>query len=405
MRPGAADAVQRLSRAGVRTVMLTGDNERSARAIAHRVGVDEYRAQLLPTDKVDVIRQLKEEPGTVAMVGDGINDAPAMAVADVGIAMGAAGTDIAIEAGDVVLMSDDLGKIAFIRELSHRTVTTIRQNIAVSLINVAFMVVAALLGYLGLVTGLLLNEASAVFVILNALRLLTWRSSSERGVPGGSVPLPAITTQGEGGASNPAAGCCCSSGVEPVAAGLSGYHSVATDCCGEPDGAVAPSSAVPETSSSGCGCTLPTIPASGNISSCCGCENSQDRSPPTGSCCSCETEEAPVQEAASTGCCSKGPAAATKNPGLLAATYHIEGLGCACEGQIVEKRLKEKEGITFFSLNPITNQMKLIYHPSILSRQEIETEVKKAGATPVFVKSEAVSVSTGSTLSKKGYGE
>ncbi len=83
MRPGAADAVQRLSRAGVRTVMLTGDNERSARAIAHRVGVDEYRAQLLPTDKVDVIRQLKEEPGTVAMVGDGINDAPAMAVADV----------------------------------------------------------------------------------------------------------------------------------------------------------------------------------------------------------------------------------------------------------------------------------------------------------------------------------
>jgi len=80
-------------------------------------------------------------------------------------------------------------------------------------------------------------------------------------------------------------------------------------------------------------------------------------------------------------------------------------LGCACEGQIVEKRLKEKEGITFFSLNPITNQMKLIYNPSILSRQEIESEVKKAGATPVFVKSEAVSVSTGSTLSKKGYGE
>ena len=405
MRPGAADAVQRLSRAGVRTVMLTGDNERSARAIAHRVGVDEYRAQLLPTDKVDVIRQLEEEHGTVAMVGDGINDAPAMAVANVGIAMGAAGTDIAIEAGDVVLMSADLGKIAFIRELSHRTVTTIRQNIAVSLINVAFMVVAALLGYLGLVTGLLLNEASAVFVILNALRLLTWRSSSERGTPGRGMPLPVITTPGEAGAPNPAAGCCCSSGVEPVAAGPSGYHSVATGCCGEPDGAVAPSSAVPEASSSGCGCTVPIIPVSGNISSCCCGENSQDRPSITGNCCSCETEEVPDQEAASTGCCSREPAAATKNPGLLAATYQIEGLGCACEGQIVEKRLKAKEGITFFSLNPITNQMKLIYNPSILSRQEIESEVKKAGATPVFVKSEAVSVSTGSTLSKKGYGE
>ena len=177
VRPGAVEALQRLHRAGVRTAMLTGDNERSAHAIAQAVGVKEYYAQLLPTDKVDVIRRLRDKHGSVAMVGDGINDAPAMAVADVGIAMGAAGTDIAIEAGDVVLMSDDLAKIGFIRELSSRTISTIRQNIVVSLVNVAFMVVMALLGYLELVTGLLLNEGSALFVIFNALRLLKWENT------------------------------------------------------------------------------------------------------------------------------------------------------------------------------------------------------------------------------------
>src|SRR5665647_3392831 len=102
-----------------------------------------------------------------------------MAVSNVGIAMGAAGTDIAIEAGDVVLMSDDLSQIGYLRELSSKTVTSIKQNITVSLINIAFMVVAALIGMLGLVTGLLLNEASAILVIANALRLLKWNSKVE----------------------------------------------------------------------------------------------------------------------------------------------------------------------------------------------------------------------------------
>ncbi|MFA5311881.1 MAG: cation-translocating P-type ATPase [Methanomassiliicoccales archaeon] len=176
VRPGAKEALQRLKHDGLRTVMLTGDNERSARAIATQVGIDEYHSQLLPIDKVSVVKSLKEKYGTVAMVGDGINDAPAMAASDVGIAMGAAGTDIAIEAGDVVLMSDDLSKLNYLRELSSRAVATIQQNIWFSLINIAFMVGAALLGYLGLVSGLLLNEASAVLVILNALRLLKWKS-------------------------------------------------------------------------------------------------------------------------------------------------------------------------------------------------------------------------------------
>ncbi len=175
VRPGAREALQGLKKAGVKTVMLTGDNQRSAEAVALKVGVDEFYAQLLPVDKVEVVRKLKSRFGAVAMVGDGINDAPAMAASDVGIAMGAAGSDIAIEAGDVVLMSDDLSRIGYLRALSSKAVRNIRQNIVVSLVNIAFMVTMALIGLLGLVTGLLLNEVSAVLVIFNALRLLTWK--------------------------------------------------------------------------------------------------------------------------------------------------------------------------------------------------------------------------------------
>jgi len=176
LRPGAKETLGIIREQGTRTVMLTGDNERCAKAIAAQAGVDEYYAQLLPEDKVRVVKELKEEYGSVAMVGDGVNDAPAMAVSNVGIAMGAAGTDVAIEAGDIVLMSDDLSKINYVRELSRKTVNIIKQNIAVSLINIAFMVAAALLGYLGLVSGLLLNEISALAVIGNALRLLTTKN-------------------------------------------------------------------------------------------------------------------------------------------------------------------------------------------------------------------------------------
>jgi Cd2+/Zn2+-exporting ATPase len=196
VRPGAKEALERLRKAGVKSVMLTGDNERSAKAIADQVGLDEYWAALLPTEKVEVLGLLKERYGTVAMVGDGINDAPAMAVSDVGIAMGAAGTDIAIEAGDIVLMSDDLSKLGYLRELSSRAVATIQQNIWVSLINIAFMVFAALIGLLGLVSGLLLNEASAVLVILNALRLLKWSNTVEPRVtvPQEEVPIATATS-------------------------------------------------------------------------------------------------------------------------------------------------------------------------------------------------------------------
>jgi len=178
VRPGVNDVIGTLRQSGITTIMLTGDNERSARAIAAQLGLDEYHAALLPTDKVDLLKALREKYGSVAMVGDGINDAPAMAVSNVGIAMGAAGSDVAVEAGDVVLMSDDLSKIVYLRELSAKAVRTIRQNIWISLINVAFMVSAALAGYLGLVSGLLLNEGSALFVIFNAVWLLKWKSKA-----------------------------------------------------------------------------------------------------------------------------------------------------------------------------------------------------------------------------------
>ncbi len=109
--------------------MLTGDNEGTARAIAEQVGVDEYRAELLPDEKVAAVEELQAASGEVAMVGDGINDAPALATAEVGIAMGAAGTDTALETADIALMGDDIGKLPYLYDLSHTANGVIRQNV------------------------------------------------------------------------------------------------------------------------------------------------------------------------------------------------------------------------------------------------------------------------------------
>ncbi len=172
LRAEAKETVQELKQLGLKVVMLTGDNQRTASAIAMQVGVDDFRAQLLPEDKVDAVKSLQVKFGKVAMVGDGINDTPAMAVSDVGIAMGAAGTDIAVETGDIVLMSDDLSKIPSALKLSRKAISNMRQNTAASLAIVAFLIPTALIGWLGLLPGLLLNEVSALIVIANALRLL-----------------------------------------------------------------------------------------------------------------------------------------------------------------------------------------------------------------------------------------
>ncbi len=173
VRSNAKNVIQTLKHAGIeRVIMLTGDNEETAAEIARKTDIDECYARLLPEDKVETVKRLKEKYHCIAMVGDGVNDAPAMAESDVGIAMGAAGTDIAIETSDFVLMSDDLSKIPYIIKLSKRAVRNIRQNIIVSLLIISFLVPVALCGWIGLVPGLLINEIGGLLVIANGLRLM-----------------------------------------------------------------------------------------------------------------------------------------------------------------------------------------------------------------------------------------
>jgi len=172
LRFESKEAIKKLKEIGIsRVVMLTGDNEGTAKAIAEEAGVDAYFARLLPDDKVEKVKTLRSENGRIAMVGDGINDAPAMAVSDLGIAMGAAGTDIALETADIALMADDLSKLPAAFKLSRRTVRNIRQNIIISLAVIAFLVPAALAGWIGMVPGLLINEVGGLAVIINGLRL------------------------------------------------------------------------------------------------------------------------------------------------------------------------------------------------------------------------------------------
>jgi Cd2+/Zn2+-exporting ATPase len=172
VRPGAATMVDRLHDLGVeRVVMLTGDNERTARAIGEQVGVDEVRAELLPENKVAAVREFSEHGG-VAMVGDGINDAPALATATVGVAMGAAGTDTALETADIALMSDDIAKLGYLRSLSRQANGVIRQNIWASLAVKALLVVLVPFGYVPIWVAVLVGDAGmTVGVTGNAMRL------------------------------------------------------------------------------------------------------------------------------------------------------------------------------------------------------------------------------------------
>lgn len=172
VRPEAQRMVERLHEHGVEVVMLTGDNEGTARAIAEQVGVDEYRAELLPEDKVTAVEDLMAEYDGVAMVGDGINDAPALATATVGIAMGAAGTDTALETADIALMGDDLSRLPYVYELAHDANGVIRQNIWASLAVKALLAVGVPLGYVGVALAVLVGDAGmTIGVTGNAMRL------------------------------------------------------------------------------------------------------------------------------------------------------------------------------------------------------------------------------------------
>ena len=152
--------------------MLTGDDARTARAIAAETGLTRVHAGLLPEDKLSVIRQLQKDGHVVAMVGDGINGDPALAAADIGLAMGAAGTDVAIETADIALTTDDLLKIPEAIRLSKATLKNIRQNVVVALATVTLLLVGVLLDKVHMAGGMLVHEASVMIGILNGMRLL-----------------------------------------------------------------------------------------------------------------------------------------------------------------------------------------------------------------------------------------
>ncbi|MFL7795125.1 MAG: heavy metal translocating P-type ATPase [Anaerolineae bacterium] len=176
LRETAPEVVADLGRAGIqRTVMLTGDNEDAARVIAAQAGVDEFRAGLLPEQKVEAVEGLLDRYGQVAMVGDGINDAPALARASVGIVMGAAGSDAALETADIALMADDLTKLPFTMRLSRRALSIIRQNIALSLLIKVVFLALALAGAATLWMAVFADMGASLLVTLNGMRVLGYR--------------------------------------------------------------------------------------------------------------------------------------------------------------------------------------------------------------------------------------
>lgn len=169
LRPEAGNVVKRLYNTNV--ILLTGDNQKTADYFAKQVGIDQIRAELLPEQKVSSIKDLKNEGRTVAMIGDGVNDAPALKTSDVGVAMGGLGSDIAVEAADIVLMSDDISKLPYLKRLANATVKTIKGSITLSMCINFIAVTLSVLGLLNPTTGALVHNAGSCFVVLIAALL------------------------------------------------------------------------------------------------------------------------------------------------------------------------------------------------------------------------------------------
>ena len=161
-----------LRKRGIKTVMITGDNERTAKAIANKIGIDEYQAELLPEDKVKIVEGLSEKYERVVMVGDGVNDAPALARANVGIAMGAIGSDISLETADIALMQDDLSKLPYLIELSKKNMEVVKQNVIASLLIKGSFAIFTFPGFVTLWLAVAIGDMGlSLAVILNAMRL------------------------------------------------------------------------------------------------------------------------------------------------------------------------------------------------------------------------------------------
>jgi P-type E1-E2 ATPase len=177
LRPDAAGTIERIDETGIKTVLLTGDAAQAAHHIADVAGIADIKANCLPEDKLTAIRQYQEDGEAICMVGDGINDAPALKAAQVGIAMGGIGSDIAIEAADIALVGDDIKEIPHLLLLSKKVMQTIHTNLAASMILNFAAIALAITGILNPVLGALVHNVGSVAVIINSSLLLKWKET------------------------------------------------------------------------------------------------------------------------------------------------------------------------------------------------------------------------------------
>jgi Cd2+/Zn2+-exporting ATPase len=183
IRPGVKDSLAALKAQGIKKlVMLTGDNELTAQAVANELNLDEVHANLLPEEKVEYVKKLKAAGNTVAFIGDGINDSPSIANADIGIAMGS-GTDVAIDTSDVVLMQSSFPALVHAHGLAKKTVSNTRENIFIAIATVAFLLIGLIFGYIYMASGMFVHEASILVVIFNAMRLINFQTKFDKQQP------------------------------------------------------------------------------------------------------------------------------------------------------------------------------------------------------------------------------